>query len=484
MMREVGFSPSTRDHHVFRKFLLFISCLLTFASQNGYASIDIESPKAVLQRGSYTKVNVSFILANFGPEDLQRYGMPAVDPTTDSGIQSLTRFLNVCVFEESGKKCTEGPNVDKVRYITNSALDTTPQDQFSDDYLVGFINGSPRFDRLESDLSGTFRNIFVSMEITTTATKPFSTDTVIALHLLPGTNAPSTDIREAEIKPTLAVAIDDVIDSLTIRPSKKTLTATWNEDEQLNLAKGGMGPADGVIAFVVPRDLWNTPNIPLRTYNEADPGAEEKIPNACKITSTDNECTVDCSAASGADSYYIKSEDVTNPEFKLTTAGNTGNVSITDLENNATYALVIQAQPDGLKRSCFVGAPSDAVTLSELGGGPEPKVKDPRCFIATAAYGSPLDPHLNTLRWFRDHVLLVTDFGQDMVQFYYRVSPPLADFIAARPTLRTVTRGALWLPVIVIEFWRERPSLLLTLSAMASTFLLLFLRRRSLRASV
>jgi hypothetical protein len=124
------------------------------------------------------------------------------------------------------------------------------------------------------------------------------------------------------------------------------------------------------------------------------------------------------------------------------------------------------------------------VTLSELGGGPEPTVKDPRCFIATAAYGSPLDPHLNTLRWFRDNVLLLTDFGHKLVQLYYHVSPPLADFIAARPTLRTLTRGLLWLPVIVIKFWRERPSLLLTLTAMASTFMLLYLRRRSLRASL
>ena len=124
------------------------------------------------------------------------------------------------------------------------------------------------------------------------------------------------------------------------------------------------------------------------------------------------------------------------------------------------------------------------MTLSQLGGAGEPTLKDPRCFIATAAYGSALDPHLDTLRWFRDNVLLVTGLGHKLVKTYYNYSPPLADFISAHPTLRAITRAALWLPVIMIETWRERPSLFLTLSGMAGTFALLYLRRRSLRASI
>jgi hypothetical protein len=467
---------------VFRKFLFFTSCLLTLASQNGYAAINLDSPKAVLQRGSYTKVNVTFTLSNFAPEDLQRYEMGKAD--TDTGIRALTKYLNVCVFETAGKKCVEGPNVIKVRYLTNAEYDTTPQQELSNDHTASFINGTPRFDFVENDITGAYRNIFVSMEISAPASNPFTTNSIIALHLLPGVSAPSTDIKEAEIKPTLAVAVDDVIDSLEVRPSKNTLTAIWNPDEQVNLANGSMGPVDGVVAFVVPQALWGQRLIPLRTYNEADPNNETTTQNACQISSAaENECEVDCPGAESAENY-IRFDDITNAEFSKTTASNSGNVSMTGLDNNTTYAVVIQAQPDGLKRRCFVSKPSDAVMLSEIGGGPAPKVKDPRCFIATAAYGSPLDPHLNTLRWFRDHVLLATDAGRELVQFYYRFSPPLADFIAARPTLRMITRGALWLPVIVIEFWRERPSLLLTFSAMASTFFLLFLRRRSLRASV
>ena len=65
------------------------------------------------------------------------------------------------------------------------------------------------------------------------------------------------------------------------------------------------------------------------------------------------------------------------------------------------------------------------------------------CFIATAAYGSPLDSHVAALRAFRDTYLLTNRPGKSFVDFYYRHSPPLARLIARRPALRTMTRWAL-----------------------------------------
>jgi M6 family metalloprotease-like protein len=62
------------------------------------------------------------------------------------------------------------------------------------------------------------------------------------------------------------------------------------------------------------------------------------------------------------------------------------------------------------------------------------------CFIATAAYGSAMAPEVDTLRRFRDGFLMTNAAGRALVSFYYKASPPLADFIAPRPALRSAAR--------------------------------------------
>jgi hypothetical protein len=74
------------------------------------------------------------------------------------------------------------------------------------------------------------------------------------------------------------------------------------------------------------------------------------------------------------------------------------------------------------------------------------------CFIATAAYGSYLDPHVVALRNFRDRRLLTNRAGRAFVAFYYRHSPPLAQFIGRHESLRTVTRWALTPLVFGIDY--------------------------------
>ncbi|MCL4695172.1 MAG: IPT/TIG domain-containing protein, partial [Candidatus Hydrogenedentes bacterium] len=87
----------------------------------------------------------------------------------------------------------------------------------------------------------------------------------------------------------------------------------------------------------------------------------------------------------------------------------------------------------------------------------------PTCFIATAAYGSPLAGKLDTFREFRDAVLLKTAVGAALVDLYYTVSPPLADHIAAHPAIAAAVRLAL----TPVAWSLESPVLALT------TFLLL-----------
>jgi hypothetical protein len=94
------------------------------------------------------------------------------------------------------------------------------------------------------------------------------------------------------------------------------------------------------------------------------------------------------------------------------------------------------------------------------------------CFIATAAYGSYLHPHVQQLRHFRDNYLLPNAPGRAFVSLYYRCSPPLADFIARYESLRGVTR-LLLTPVIIVVIH--------PLASVATLLLVVILTYRPLR---
>lgn len=65
------------------------------------------------------------------------------------------------------------------------------------------------------------------------------------------------------------------------------------------------------------------------------------------------------------------------------------------------------------------------------------------CFIATAAYGSPMAREVWTLRGFRDLYLMGNAPGRAFVGFYYAVSPPIAAVVAGSSVLRVSTRALL-----------------------------------------
>ncbi len=73
------------------------------------------------------------------------------------------------------------------------------------------------------------------------------------------------------------------------------------------------------------------------------------------------------------------------------------------------------------------------------------------CFIATAAYGSVMEPHVRLLRQFRDSYLLTNGAGRKFVELYYRYSPPVADFINQSEPLKGVVRIMLW-PLVAAAY--------------------------------
>ncbi|MHC4457696.1 MAG: CFI-box-CTERM domain-containing protein [Planctomycetota bacterium] len=111
------------------------------------------------------------------------------------------------------------------------------------------------------------------------------------------------------------------------------------------------------------------------------------------------------------------------------------------------------------------------------------------CFIATAAYGSPMEPHVKILRDFRDRFLLTNDLGNRFVDFYYTQSPPMADFIAKHETLRSVVRWGI-LPLVGISWFSLKIGLaatlvlLLSLLSLINASMLVFYRKMRLRSQI
>lgn len=70
--------------------------------------------------------------------------------------------------------------------------------------------------------------------------------------------------------------------------------------------------------------------------------------------------------------------------------------------------------------------------------------KQSGCFIATAATGSYDHPKVITLRLFRDSILKNHPFGMAFINFYYKISPPIANWIKESEKRKQI---ALWLIV-------------------------------------
>lgn len=121
----------------------------------------------------------------------------------------------------------------------------------------------------------------------------------------------------------------------------------------------------------------------------------------------------------------------------------------------------------------ILGLAAGGESGSSGGGGP--------CFIATAAYGTPMAAEIDVLRDVRDTYFLGNAFGTAVTDAYYRVSPAIADVVASSPAAAMVVRVVL-LPVILLG------KIALSMPALASFIMLslgfLYIKRsrKALRA--
>jgi hypothetical protein len=135
---------------------------------------------------------------------------------------------------------------------------------------------------------------------------------------------------------------------------------------------------------------------------------------------------------------------------------------------------------------------ADAVVYGTAGPGPlsaevtstpQPLVDFPPlednggCFIATAAYGSPLAPQVDVLRAFRERYLRPYALGRVAIRLYETWSPPLADAVRSSDALRLVVRAMLW-PIVGSARIALHGAWWVLLIAGAATALIVLMRRR------
>ena len=230
--------------------------------------------------------------------------------------------------------------------------------------------------------------------------------------------------------------------------------AFFSEDRTsvaLVLEDGGIGDADGTENGIIvdPSGLGGGNQAPIARFTANPTWGEEPLSVSFDATASNDPDGIiesyDWDFGNGSIDYG----ETTSHEY--TSAGTyTVTLTVTDADGaiDTTTATITVTEP----------APP-----SESGGG---------CFIATAAYGSPMEPHVKVLREFRDRFLLTNPVGRAFVDLYNTYSQPVADFIARHDTARSVVRWSL-LPLVGVSWMASNFGLGVTLVLMGLLFFLI-----------
>ena len=193
-------------------------------------------------------------------------------------------------------------------------------------------------------------------------------------------------------------------------------TGTWNYSESNNWASSGCLPDNDETGTLRITQMGNS--VTLDSDGEAIDGS---------VSDENYYFSTSFYEAGGKTTYYV--------DFELS-SNTSGSGEITWKQENGCEGgkdIILTRQ----------GSQPSGDSGSDGGGG--------GCFIATAAYGSLIEPHVKILCESRDRFLLRNSVGKRFVRLYYTYSPPIAQFISNHNSLKAIVRLSL-LPFIGLSW--------------------------------
>ena len=156
---------------------------------------------------------------------------------------------------------------------------------------------------------------------------------------------------------------------------------------------------------------------------------------------------VDCAAGVGNISENVIFTDEANSDYRE----KVGSASV-DMGNPADGYL-LEPEPNGerINMGAFGNTPY-ATTSQAAGSSVKYNGMNRGCFIATAVYGNYSHPNVMALRNFRDRYLVTNGLGRRFVNLYYKVSPPIAEYLKTAPIKAGLVRIALTPIVYSIKY--------------------------------
>jgi hypothetical protein len=277
------------------------------------------------------------------------------------------------------------------------------------------------------DYQGTYSGTYVGDDSGTWSSRSDSLGNGFAFTISNITDTPDVGLGTVDATGNLVLTMDGGSTVSGAIDPAGDITGTWN-----NLITGQSGTFSGS------RNVFSDIQALSGTYNGTYSGTDSGTWSA----TINSQGDVSGSSTSTVVTFQDSGSGIANSSGELVAEMIGGSIlyGIIDSGNNTVQGVwynPITGDGGTLTGSKVVAGSSDG------GGG--------GCFIATAAYGSLMEPHVKILRDFRDRFLIVNSIGKGFVRIYYAYSPPIADFIAEHDSLRAMVRISL-LPVVGVSW--------------------------------